>query len=296
VVHRVFAALLMPALLAAADLAVDHVTVAGKDLKAMQAALAAVGIETEYGGAHSNHATEMALSSFPDGSYLELIAIQPHADPAAVAAHEWAKLMEGDAGPAAWAIRTKDLGAEVKRLQAAGVTVGTPARSGRQRPDGTRLEWEAAQIGSQPRGTFFPFLIHDFTPREQRVYLTRRKPTTRDFAGVKRVVIGVRNLDDSVKRYRQAFAFPPPIKYADPEFGVQMALLGGDLVVLAAPLNPHSRISERLERFGEGPCAFILAAKNPGRYRAAGHSRWFGSDISWFDVGQLGWLLGFEEE
>ncbi len=63
-------------MLAAADLTIDHVTVAGKDLKAMQAALTALGIPTEYGGPHSNHATEMALTSFPDGSYLELIAIR----------------------------------------------------------------------------------------------------------------------------------------------------------------------------------------------------------------------------
>ena len=72
--------LLVPAMLPAADLIIDHVTIAGKDLKAMRATLAALGIPTEYGGPHSNHATEMALTSFPDGSYLELIAIQPNAD------------------------------------------------------------------------------------------------------------------------------------------------------------------------------------------------------------------------
>ncbi|MGH9647203.1 MAG: VOC family protein, partial [Bryobacteraceae bacterium] len=81
--------LLVPVMLPAADLTIDHVTVAGKDLKSMQATLAALGIPSEYGGPHSNHATEMALTSFPDGSYLELIAIQPNADPAAVAAHYW---------------------------------------------------------------------------------------------------------------------------------------------------------------------------------------------------------------
>ena|SRR5947207_11346068 len=72
---------LIPMLLGAAELTIDHVTVAGKDLKAMRASLAAAGIQSEYGGPHSNHATEMALTSFPDGSYLELIAIQPNADP-----------------------------------------------------------------------------------------------------------------------------------------------------------------------------------------------------------------------
>ena len=80
---------------------IDHVTVAGKDLKAMQKALDAVGVRSVYGGPHSNHATEMALASFPDGSYLELIAIQPKADPTALAAHYWHKFMEADAGPCA---------------------------------------------------------------------------------------------------------------------------------------------------------------------------------------------------
>src|ERR1019366_8614915 len=60
----------LPVLLCAADSRIDHVTITGSDIKQMQARLAAVGIVTVYGGAHSNHATEMALVSFPDGAYL----------------------------------------------------------------------------------------------------------------------------------------------------------------------------------------------------------------------------------
>ena len=169
---------LFPMLMPAADLTghltIDHVTIAGKDLKTMQATLAALGIPTEYGGPHSNHATEMALTSFPDGSYLELIAIQPNADPAAVAKHYWSKHMQNDAGPSAWAVRPGDLAAEVKRLEASGVAVTSPARAGRARPDGVRLEWETANVGREPNGTFFPFLIRDFTPREQRAYPARQ--------------------------------------------------------------------------------------------------------------------------
>lgn len=95
-------------LLSAADLTIDHVTAAGVDLSTMRARLAAIGIPSEYGGPHSNHATEMALTSFPDGSYLELIAIQSNADAAAVAAHYWSQHMKNDAGPSAWAVRPKD--------------------------------------------------------------------------------------------------------------------------------------------------------------------------------------------
>src|SRR5689334_6021601 len=104
---------LLPVLLAAADLKIDHVTVAGSSLKKLQAGLAAAGIETVYGGPHSNGVTEMALVSFPDGSYLELIAPQEHAAADAVAKHYWAKFMQGDAGPCAWAVRVKEMAAEV---------------------------------------------------------------------------------------------------------------------------------------------------------------------------------------
>src|SRR5437763_884242 len=128
-------------LLSAADLKIDHATVAGADLKRLQSALKSTGIDTVYGGAHTNHASEMALVSFPDGSYLELMGIQPNADAAAVASHEWSKFLKGDGGPCAWALRERDLPAEVARLKAAGVPVSGPAKSGRQRPDGAKLEW-----------------------------------------------------------------------------------------------------------------------------------------------------------
>src|ERR1700739_1586438 len=98
----------------AADLKIDHVTAAGQDVHAMQHALEAIGIASEYGGPHANHATEMALTSFEDGSYLELIAIQRQADPAAVAAHYWRPFLSGNAGPCAWAVRPPDISAELE--------------------------------------------------------------------------------------------------------------------------------------------------------------------------------------
>jgi hypothetical protein len=280
-------------MLPAAELTIDHVTVAGKDLKAMQATLAALGIPSDYGGPHSNHATEMALTSFPDGSYLELIAIQPNADPAAVAAHYWSKSMQSNAGPCAWAVRPRDLPAEVKRLQSAGVTVSAPARSGRARPDGVRLEWEAAPVGQGPNGMFFPFLIRDFTPREQRATPAGR-PSTQDFTGVARVVIAVRDLKNAVKRYRDAYGLPAPVEQDDPKLGARLAAFAGTPVVLATPSNASSWLAARLNTVGEGPCAFLLRAGNAQSYRVGSQSTWFGSAISWLDTGKAGWWLGFE--
>jgi catechol 2,3-dioxygenase-like lactoylglutathione lyase family enzyme len=283
----------VPVLLCAAESKIDHVTIAGSDLKQMQAKLAAVGIASVYGGAHSNHATEMALVSFPDGSYLELMGIHPQAEAEAVGRHVWAQFLKENAGPCAWAMREKDLAAEVSRLKAAGVAVSAPVGSGRTRPDGVRLEWETSDVGGEARGTFFPFLIQDRTPRAQRAF-PEGKPVTKEFRGVTRVVIAVRNLDDAIARYRRAYGVPRPIKQVDRSFEGYLALLGDLPVVLAQPLNAGSWLAERIERYGEGPCAFVLAAVNPGRLQGASKTRWFGAEISWFEEAKLGWRLGFE--
>jgi len=94
-----------------------------------EAFTAATGIPTEYGGQHSNHATEMALASFPDGSYLELMGIQPQADPAAVAAHTWSQFLRGNAGPCAFALRVSDVNAEIQQLSKSDIHAGAAEKA-----------------------------------------------------------------------------------------------------------------------------------------------------------------------
>jgi hypothetical protein len=274
--------LLLLAVSLAADLTVDHVSVSGTDLKQMQARLASIGIPSEYGGPHVNGATQMAVASFPDGSYLELIALQDHPDRKALADHYWSKQMLGNAGPTAWAVRSADVSKEAARLRAAGITVSAPSRSGRKRPDGVQLDWETARVGTEPNGTFFPFLIRDFTPREARAF-PKGQPTMKDFAGISRVVIAVRDLKTSIARYRQAYGLPAPAERDDSELSARLASFAGTPVMLAAPRDASSWLTERVEKFGEGPCAFVLGSKD-----ASGK-------ISWFDVEKLGWHLGFEK-
>src|SRR5215470_2191167 len=104
--------------LAAMELKIDHVTVAGRDLAQLRQMFADAGVPSEYGGKHSNGITEMALSSFPDGSYLELIAPIAGAD---ASPHYWSPFMKGNAGPCAWAIRSADLQPSIARFQTAGI-------------------------------------------------------------------------------------------------------------------------------------------------------------------------------
>lgn len=285
----------VPALLFGAGLKIDHVTIAGIDLPKMRAALTAAGIPSQYGGPHANHASEMSLTTFADGSYLELIALQPKGDPQAIAKHEWSVQMRGNAGPGAWAARVGDIDAERKRLQAAAVQVSAPEHSGRARPDGFLLQWETAQVGAETRGTFFPFLIRDITPREQRT----GKPLATGLRGVSRVVVATKDLKASIGRFRAAYQWPAPVEQEDAAFGARVAVFAGTPVVLAAPLNPQSWVATRLMRFGEGPCALVFAAEQKTKWKAASSTRWAGSEISWIgiapvDASALPWHLGIE--
>jgi Glyoxalase-like domain len=274
----------------AIDFKIDHVTVAGPRLSEMREAFtAAFGVPTEYGGPHSNHATEMALASFPDGSYIELMGLQHAADPAAVAAHTWGRFLRDNGGPCAFALRVTDVNAEIQRLSHAGIHVGQPEKSGRTRPDGVSLSWETADAGPGPRGSFFPFLIRDFTPRENRVYPSG-KATSTSFRGVGLVVIGVSSLDRSIALYRKAFQLPEPKRQRDEKFGAELAWFEGTPVALAAPLASGSWLADRITRFGEGPCAFVLSAGSAITDRKS--SNWFGRPLFWADEAKLGWHLG----
>jgi hypothetical protein len=261
------------------ELKVDHITVAGKDLSAMRQRLAAVGLTSEYGGKHTNRATEMAIVSFPDGSYLELIGVQPDPDPKMVALHPWAKFLNGAGEPCGWAARADQLQDQVKRLRATGVSVEDPTPGARRRPDGVLLQWETAQVGKEGNGAFFPFLIHDVSKRELRAF-PGGKPNAPDIAGVSRVFVGVRDLNSAVDRYRKAYGFAAPRLKDDAAFGAKLASFDGTLVVLAAPLDAKGWLADRIARLGEAPCAFVLRRK--------------AATITWYDTQALGWRLGVE--
>jgi hypothetical protein len=234
-------------------LRVDHVTIAGRDLKDLRERFAAAGIRTEYGGKHTNGLTEMALASFADGSYLELMAAQ---DPKAGAPrHYWGKFIDGDAGPCAWAIASSDIDADAK-LYGGQITAG-----GRKRPDGTELAWRTLSIGQGVQGTFFPFLIQDVTARELRAYPSG-KPTMPEEGGVAAVYIAVLNLEDAIVRYRKMFHLPEPARSTDSTLGARLAPFTGTPIVLAAPGGGW--IEQRLKAFGEAPCAFVLKGEGKG--------------------------------
>ena len=277
----------------AENLRVDHATLAGTDLDAMRRALTkSLGVQPEYGGPHSNHATEMALVSFPDGSYLELMGIQKQADPVAVSMHVWGRFLKDNAGSCAFAFHVSDISAEMKQLRASGIEVGAAEASGRTRPDGVRIAWETVNVGPGNRGSLFPFLIRDETPRENRVYPSG-KATTDRFSGVSKVIVGVRDLDSAIALYQKAFHLPAPERMKDDAFGAKLAWFRDTPIVLAQGIDDHSWLTARVRQYGDAPCAFVL--KSNATIDVAGTpSNWFGHTVRWLDAGSVGGHVGIE--
>jgi hypothetical protein len=269
-------------------LQIDHVTMAGMELDPMRRAFAEVGLATEYGGAHSGGVTHMALLGFDDGSYIELIAA---ADPgrANLSGTRWAAQIAGNAGPAAWAARVEDIAAESARILSLGVPVAGPIEMSRQRPDGALVEWELAFLGDQPAGAVLPFLIQDHTPRDRRV-VPSPSVAGSELRGVARVVLGVHRIEPAAALFQRAYGWPDPVVHQD-GFDAQLAHFAGTPVILAAPAGNESWLAERLERFGEMPCAFLLGSVDIGvsaqRPRLERAGEWFGQRVAWFDRARL---------
>jgi hypothetical protein len=278
------------------SLSVDHVTIAGTDLAQLQDAFAAIGLEAEYGGAHSNGVTHMALLGFDDGSYLELISTVS-ADQSDIPI--WKNHIVSDGGPCGWAARSDDVAAELKRLATAGLAVQGPFPGSRQRPDGEPAAWNLGFVGDQAPGAVLPFMIEDTTPRQNRVQPSPSVAGT-ELQGVALVVIGVSDLSASISLYRRAYDWPAPWIREDQEFGATLAHFLGTPVVLAAPSRPHNWLAKRLDRLGESPCAYLIATGDfPATARRFGlnwTTPWFGRLVAWFNPADLrGTHLGLIE-
>lgn len=275
------------------NLVIDHVTVCGSSLEKMRQDFTGVGLHTTYGGRHANGVTHMDLLTFPDGSYIELIApigslSGAMGSGATGMMSGWAKLMEGNAGAGAWAARTGDIDTEVDRLRTAGIEVRGPEPGSRQRPDGTQLEWQTAIVGSGPAGSVLPFLIEDKTPRGLRV------PTpagVSQIEGVAAIVIAVRDLKSSIDLFRRAYDLDQAA-VVENHSGATLARFPGTPVMVSNPRSGKTWDAFRIRNFGEGPAAFLLRpvdfARATDQFELQDRASWFGREVAWFDRQQLG--------
>ncbi len=271
-------------------LTIDHVTIAGFDLEALQQTFAGLGLATDYGGAHSNGLTHMALLGFDDGSYIELIS---SLEPGKISekATFWGRHISGDGGPCAWAVRTDDVAAEAGRVTESGISVDGPHYYHRQRPDGLLVEWDLAFLDDKGAGAQLPFLIKDITPRGRRVRPSASVSGS-DLTGIDVVVLGVHDLAVSTALFRRVYGWPAPEEAESPPFGARLAYFPDTPVLLAAPLTEQSWLTNRLARFGESPCAYLIGVPDfeavRDKFQLVQPMDWFGRTIAWFDPAKLG--------
>jgi hypothetical protein len=112
--------------------------------------------------------------------------------------------MLADAGPCAWAVGVADVGAEVNRLSRLGLDAVGPLPGTRKKPDGTVLQWETGAVRPGDSGSVLPFFIRDKTDRRQRVRPSATFVNS-ELAGIAAIVIGVRDLGDTIAQFRRAY-------------------------------------------------------------------------------------------
>lgn len=263
-------------------LKIDHVTIAGKDLDQLRAAMAGHGLHTEYGGPHSNRITHMALLGFDDGSYIELISTrEPGLD-----SPWWHRHIVQDGGPCAWAVQVEDIAREAERIAAHGISVRGPIYYHRERPDGAVAEWDLAFPGDYERGSKLPFLISDRTPRSLRVQPSP-SVTRGELIGIRKVVLGVNDLSATGDLFMRVYGWQAPEIESHPEFGARLAAFAGQPVILAQP-DADNWLLQRLEKFGECPCSFLIGSQDVTssiqRRQLVSADSWFQKQVAWFDL------------
>lgn len=269
------------------SLRIDHVAIGGSELAPIQRGFAAAGLPVQYGGAHANGVTHMALCAFDDGSYLELIAPIVPGQRTPV----WPEQIARDGGPCGWAVRTDDLAREAARVASLGVAVAGPHHNSRRRADGVLAEWDVASLGKGQPGALLPFVIQDSAAREHRVPVGRGGAASATALGllteVALVVLGVSDIDGAAALFRRVYDWAAPDVHDDAAFGARIAQFPDTPVVLAAPRSADGWLAARNARFGDSPCAYVLGTADleaaSRRLSLASPTNWLNRRVAWID-------------
>lgn len=272
-------------------LTIDHVPFAWSELDEITAEFDRLGLSPEYGGAHDNGATHMAVLGFEDDSYVELIAER---DPGEHGF--WPEHIRADAGPAAWSIRVPDVVAECTRVLQSGVPVHGPLYGAREREDGTLVEWDRAVFGEEPQRLLLPFAIEDRTPLDYRV---SPSPSVAGgpLTGIGQTVLGTDDLERDIEVLRELYRLPQPVRSAVPGFG-EVASFPGEALALTGAAD-EGRLAERLDQFRPCPCSVLLATDDmeaaTAEYPLTETGSWPDGRVAFFESDMLGYRLGVVE-
>jgi hypothetical protein len=277
------------------NLVVDHVTIAWSDLDMLSQVFARVGLEAVYGGVHSNNITHMAILGFDDGSYIELIStlVTGQKSP------WWSQQILLNGGPCAWAVRVEDIQREADSVRKMGMVVEGPNYYNRRRPDGTLVEWDLAFLGEGEPGRQLPFLIADRTPRSYRVQPSPSVAGS-EMRGIEKVILGVNHLETTSRIFQQLYGWKEAEEMEVTSIGARLAYFKDHPVILAQPLGIGGWLAERMDKFGENPCGYLIGSRDFDqsleRQSLDETEMWFGERLAWFDqMLSMGILLGVVE-
>jgi len=147
-------AVCLPAGAAAPAAQVDHILLGIDDLdRGMEQFEKLTGVRPVYGGKHPR-GTHNALVSLGDGTYLEILAVQPDVTPP----KEYEDLKQLHAlTPIGWAVSSKDSVQLRSQLTSAGLAVSEPSPGSRTTPAGKELSWQT--FGLEDAFEEAPFFI-----------------------------------------------------------------------------------------------------------------------------------------
>jgi catechol 2,3-dioxygenase-like lactoylglutathione lyase family enzyme len=236
--------------------ALDHLVVAVKDLTAAVRSYTELGFTVVTGGRHPE-GSHNALVTFADGAYLELLAFyEPNP------AHRWWGALEQGGGLIDFCLASTDLTADTAAFRRAGVDLTDPEPGARARPDGYQLRWFLAKPTGEYRGVA-PFLIHDETPRAERV--PRAPAHANRVTGLATVTVATANPAAVGRWYESALgAKGRPVSRPEQDAQGLRFAVGRHAVELLAPRGAAGPIAEWLGRRGAGPYSATLTAAGGG--------------------------------
>ena len=237
---------------------IDHVVIVVNDLAEATKSLEALGFTVTFGGHHEHRPSSNALIPFADGSYIELVGFRPHPEP--IVDSWWTLLKKGE-GLADYALRSERIDEDIERLTSQGFSARGPIAGGRNRPDGTRVDWQIARIDTVENARP-PFIIEDITPRDLRVPsgdLAVHANWVDRIAGLTTVVEAI----EPAKTLYDAVTGQSGEEVAPSIEGASAAIhyaIGGQWLELVQPADGPSPLRDYLELRGSGPYEFTLGA------------------------------------
>jgi len=236
---------------------IDHLVVVVKDLAQAAKNYEQLGFTVVPGGQHPV-GSHNALSSFRDGSYLELIAFYREA-----ADHRWWDPLSKGERLVDFCFQTDDLRSDTKKLRAAGVAINDPVPWSRKRPDGYELKWLLSLATGGHRGVA-PFLIEDVTPREERI--PREMTHENGITGIAKVTVAVGELGQIEKWYGALLGANGQTVTDDKLGGEGLRFkVGAHVLEFLSPRDSNSRLVNWLRQYGPSPYSAVLKSEGTSK-------------------------------